>query len=260
MLIDWFTVAAQLVNFLLLLWLLKRFLYQPVLKALDERERKIASELKHAADVEAEAAQAKAEWQHKNDAFEQERQLKMKQATDEAGTRRNELLEKARHEYETLRSNLLELLKREELKRTEESQRLICDEIFSLSGKLLTELADQSLEASITDKFCRKLEASGSELLARFAGQNKAPEHAVIRTTFSLAPEQQKRLNGIVSELLHAEIPLSFEQSVSNGCGIELCLDDYCVTWHFQEALHTLKQSCESNSENKQYGESDDAG
>lgn len=40
MLIDWFTVIAELVNFLILVWLLKRFLYEPVLKAIDEREKK----------------------------------------------------------------------------------------------------------------------------------------------------------------------------------------------------------------------------
>ena len=35
MLIDWFTVGAQAVNFLILVWLLQRFLYQPVLAAID---------------------------------------------------------------------------------------------------------------------------------------------------------------------------------------------------------------------------------
>ena len=39
MLIDWFTVGAQLVNFLILVWLLKRFLYKPILHAIDEREK-----------------------------------------------------------------------------------------------------------------------------------------------------------------------------------------------------------------------------
>ena len=43
MLIDWFTVAAQAVNFLLLVWLLKRFLHKPVLAAIDEREKRIAT-------------------------------------------------------------------------------------------------------------------------------------------------------------------------------------------------------------------------
>ena len=45
MLIDWFTIIAQALNFLILAWLLKRFLYRPVLNALDEREKLIASEL-----------------------------------------------------------------------------------------------------------------------------------------------------------------------------------------------------------------------
>ena len=45
MLIDWFTVGAQALNFLVLVWLLKRFLYQPILDAIDAREKRIAKEL-----------------------------------------------------------------------------------------------------------------------------------------------------------------------------------------------------------------------
>jgi F-type H+-transporting ATPase subunit b len=45
MLIDWFTVGAQVLNFLILVWLLKRFLYKPILHAIDEREKRIAKEL-----------------------------------------------------------------------------------------------------------------------------------------------------------------------------------------------------------------------
>jgi F-type H+-transporting ATPase subunit b len=37
MLIDWFTVGAQVLNFLILVWLLKRFLYGPILDAIDAR-------------------------------------------------------------------------------------------------------------------------------------------------------------------------------------------------------------------------------
>ena len=45
MLIDWFTVGAQALNFLILVWLLKRFLYKPILHAIDEREKGIAAQL-----------------------------------------------------------------------------------------------------------------------------------------------------------------------------------------------------------------------
>jgi F-type H+-transporting ATPase subunit b len=50
MLIDWFTVGAQVLNFLILVWLLKRFLYKPILHAIDAREQRIAKEL---ADADA---------------------------------------------------------------------------------------------------------------------------------------------------------------------------------------------------------------
>ncbi|MFO1424323.1 MAG: hypothetical protein U1F70_11865 [Candidatus Competibacteraceae bacterium] len=43
--LDWFTVAAQISNFLLLLWLLKRFLYRPILAAMAARQQRIADAL-----------------------------------------------------------------------------------------------------------------------------------------------------------------------------------------------------------------------
>jgi F0F1-type ATP synthase membrane subunit b/b' len=49
MLIDWFTVGAEAINFLILMWLLKRFLYKPILDAIESREQKIAAELADAA-------------------------------------------------------------------------------------------------------------------------------------------------------------------------------------------------------------------
>ncbi|HEY4789048.1 MAG TPA: hypothetical protein VIH57_23530, partial [Bacteroidales bacterium] len=66
MLIDWFTVAAQLINFLVLVWLLKRFLYKPVLKAIDEREKRIVMQLQEAENKKAEADREREEFQRKN--------------------------------------------------------------------------------------------------------------------------------------------------------------------------------------------------
>jgi F-type H+-transporting ATPase subunit b len=56
MLIDWFTVGAQAINFIILVWLLKRFLYKPILDAVDAREKRVATEL---ADADAKKAEAK---------------------------------------------------------------------------------------------------------------------------------------------------------------------------------------------------------
>ncbi len=52
---DWFTVVAQIINFLILVALLKRFLYGPIIRAMDRREAEIASRMDAASDKTADA-------------------------------------------------------------------------------------------------------------------------------------------------------------------------------------------------------------
>jgi F-type H+-transporting ATPase subunit b len=84
MLIDWFTVGAQVLNFLILVWLLKRFLYKPILNAIDTREKRIATELADADAKKAEAQKEHDEFQSKNKTFDDERSGLLGKATDEA--------------------------------------------------------------------------------------------------------------------------------------------------------------------------------
>jgi F-type H+-transporting ATPase subunit b len=105
MLIDWFTVCAQALNFLILVWLMKRFLYKPILHAIDAREKLIAAEL-------ADAAKKKAEAQKERDEFPaQERGVRpaarraLTKATDEAKAERQRLLDEARKAADALSAN-----------------------------------------------------------------------------------------------------------------------------------------------------------
>lgn len=55
--IDWKLLVAQIVNFLILLFLLKKFLYQPILKMLGERKQKIDKGLKDSEEAEKRLAE-----------------------------------------------------------------------------------------------------------------------------------------------------------------------------------------------------------
>ena len=102
MLIDWFTVGAQALNFLILVWLLKRFLYKPILHAIDAREKRIAAELADADAKRAEAEKARDEFQRKNEEFDRQRAALLSQATDEANAERQRLLDEARKAADAL--------------------------------------------------------------------------------------------------------------------------------------------------------------
>src|ERR1700679_1486647 len=96
MLINWFPACAQAINFLILVWLLKRFLYKPILHAIDEREKGIAAQLAEAEAKKAEAQKDRDDFQHKNEAFDQERAALLQKATDDANAERRRLLDAAR--------------------------------------------------------------------------------------------------------------------------------------------------------------------
>src|SRR5271165_4865540 len=102
MLIDWFTVGAQVLNFLILVWLLKHFLYKPILNAVDAREKRIAAELADADAKKTEAQKERDEFQHKNEVFDQQRAALLSKATEEATAERQRLLDDARKAADAL--------------------------------------------------------------------------------------------------------------------------------------------------------------
>jgi F-type H+-transporting ATPase subunit b len=114
MLVDWFTVVAQALNFLILVWLMKRFLYKPILHAIDQREQRIAAELADADAKKAEAQKERDEFQHKNEEFDKQRAALLSQATDDAKAERQRLLDEARKAAAALSSKRGETLRKEE--------------------------------------------------------------------------------------------------------------------------------------------------
>jgi F-type H+-transporting ATPase subunit b len=113
MLIDWFTVGAQVLNFLILVWLLKRFLYKPILHAIDEREKRIAKELADADAKKGRSQKERDEFQLKNEEFDQQREALLSKAKDEARAERQRLLDEARQAADALSAKRQDALKRE---------------------------------------------------------------------------------------------------------------------------------------------------
>src|ERR1700685_1084720 len=111
MLIDWFTVAAQALNFIILVWLLKRYLYKPILNAVDAREKRIAAELADADAKKAEAKKEQDEFQPKNERSDQQRAALRSKATQQANVEGQRLLNEARKAADDLSAKRAESLR-----------------------------------------------------------------------------------------------------------------------------------------------------
>ncbi len=163
MLIDWFTVGAQALNFIVLVWLLKRFLYKPILNAIDAREKRIATELADADAKKAEAQRERDEFQHKNEAFDQQRAALLSKATEEAKAERQRLLGEAREAADALSAKRQETLSNEARNLNKAISRRTQQEVFAIARKALMDLATTSLEERMVEVFIRRLrEMDGS--------------------------------------------------------------------------------------------------
>ena len=158
MLIDWFTVGAQVVNFLILVWLLKRFLYRPILNAIDLREKRIAAELADAAAKQTGAQKERDEFQHKNEDFDRQRAALLRQATDEANAERQRLLDDAREAAADLSTKRQETLRNDAHNLNQAISRRTQQEVFAIARKALMDLATTSLEERLAEVFIRRLQ------------------------------------------------------------------------------------------------------
>ena len=243
MLIDWFTVGAQVINFLILVWLLKRFLYKPILHAIDAREKRIATELADADAKKAEARTERDEFQHKNEEFDQQRAALMSKATDEAQAERQRLLEEARKAADALSSKRQETLRNEAHNLRQAISRRTQQEVFAIARKALTDLAGTSLEERMVDVFVRRLrESTEEEKGLLISALNASPGAVIVRTTFELPPEQCASTEGAIKETLGAETQVRFETAPDLIGGIELITNGQKVAWSIEDYLASLEE------------------
>jgi F-type H+-transporting ATPase subunit b len=242
-LIDWFTVAAQLLNFVILVWLMKRFLYQPVLDAIATREQKIAKELADATQTQTQADQQQDEFQKKNKAFDEQRAELLQQARDEARAERERLQAEAREAQDaaTAKRAKAQLAELQQLHAdiTRDTQQ----QVFDIARRVLGELAGVSLEQRACEVFLQELQALDGTALATLAAALKAAtedEPALVHSAFVLPDAQRATIQAALDTAVGQPVPLKFETKPQLVSGIELSAQGQKLAWSISDYLGAL--------------------
>lgn len=242
MLIDWFTVAAQVLNFLILVWLMKRFLYQPVLDAIDAREQRIARELADAAAKQAEAGEERDAFAQRNLDFDQQRAALLAKATAQIASERARLLAAARAAADALLASRQQKLLGEAENLKQAIQRQTRKEVFAVARMALADLASADLEACASTEFIRRLHLLDDDDKRRFVSAlASTPDTARVRSAFALPAAQRDAIQQAVRELLASDRPLHFDTADELMGGIELSVNGQRVAWTIDAYLTALE-------------------
>lgn len=209
MAIDWTTFALEIVNFLVLVWLLKRFLYQPVLKVLAERRAGVEHTLAEARQTETQAGVLKAEFENRLAEWQQEK------AALRAGLESELAAERARQTQSMNRALALERERQmaQETHRQGERQRELETQAMAVAcgfaTRLLSRLAGPELEKRLVEVFIEDFAGLPEEQLAGVRTALQSPDTRVsITSAHPLGEDQRRRIAEVITTRLDRPLEL----------------------------------------------------
>lgn len=240
--IDWITVSAQIVNFLLLIWLLKRFLYAPVMRAMERREQRIAERLNEARERERAADRAADEHREKVNALERDRDEILTEARSAVETQKKEMLEEARASVADARRNWQRQVYQEKQEFLENLSRQASETVQAIARKALRDLADAELEEQIVRTFIERLKSLDKSTRQ---AMSQTTDGVHLASTFELDSAVRGRLTRAIHEYIAEGLDVSYAQAPELLCGIELTSGGRRLSWNLAQYLGELGERVE---------------
>ena len=243
MLIDWFTVGAQALNFIILVALMKHFLYKPVLDAIDAREKRIADELADADRKKADALKDGDDFRRRSADFDKQRSDLLNKATTDAQARSTELLAAAHKAADDIAAKRQQELVDDARSLQKALLRRTQAEVFAVTRQTLTDLANASLEASACEVFVARLRALSGDAKAGLAKALAAATAPVlVRSAFELPIAQRVAVQQAIDATFAMKVEPRYETAPELVGGIELSANGQKFAWSISEYLASLAQ------------------
>ncbi|WP_340121202.1 hypothetical protein [Methylobacter svalbardensis] len=240
MAIDWFTVGAQMINFLILIWLLKKFLYRPIIKAMASREQGLVDRLQSVEIQMSEAEQLKKQYEVSLQQLDSDKNNILAEARLQAETDRTLQLQSLNDELQQEKKRFDEEMYQQQQELGGVINRVIAEKALQLGGKILSGLADQSLEQQIVEHFLQnlaKLPDDEQSVLQQALSQDDA---VTIISRFPLDETQRSKIRSRVDQLATVR-EMVFELNEQLICGITLEAGGRSWEWNIDRYLAELE-------------------
>lgn len=234
MVFDWFTFIAQIINFLILVYLLWRFLYKPITKTMKKRQQKLNERWQKAREEQEEAeAKANSYYQKKRDLEQREAEI-MAEAQNKAEEERKAKLRQARAEVNQKQEQWYQGIQRQQDSFLTQLREKMQDETFLISRRALQDLANVELEQQAIAVFIQRLQQLENQ-------PDRAADEIVIRSSFEIPSQQRQQIEQTLKNRgIAAGKEIHYTQSADLICGIELQLDYQKISWNLNNYLQDL--------------------
>lgn len=236
--LDWTTFLLEIANFLVLVLILRRFLYDPVRAAIIRRQERIEALLGEARAAEAKAEELKSRYENRLKEWGAEREKLRAQLVAELDAERAHRRESldAELEQERERQRVLDASREQETTKAIEERAL--DEASRFAARLLERLASPALEERLLDLFLDDL-STLSEDVRRSLRDGVAARAAkiVVTTAHPLSPGRRAALAAAMHGLAGDGAPIDFAENASLLAGLCVVLGPWVLRANLRDEL-----------------------
>ncbi len=240
--IDYFTTLAQMVNFLILLLLLKYLLYAPVLKLMDERERVIASRLEEAEEKKRAAEEEAEFYRKKRQEISAEHEEMLIKAKEDAKNFKADLEKKAEAEVEREKAEWYGAVESSKKAFLDDLRERTGRQVYAISRRVLRDLADEELEKQMIRTFVERLEEMEDSERGAFKEFYKYPEGIVlVRSAFEIPEGVQEKIKEVLRDRTGADLRVHFEIDEDLISGMQISARNAEISWSIAGYLDSLE-------------------
>ena len=242
--IDWFTVGAQWINFLILMWLLRHFLYQPIIRAMDKRQQAIASRTQEAQQKAEQAEKLAQDYRDKLAELESQRAELIAKARKQAEVERENLLQQARAESQSLSVSWRQEIEREKTEFQSQLSRELGRLISATARKAVHDLSGLAWEEALFGHFIERLKQLPEQDKNRLS--TSANDGLTLASNFELDETMRSALHDALSHTLTTETDIRFETLPDSEAGLRLSTSGYSVAWTIEDYFTHLDSELEA--------------
>jgi F-type H+-transporting ATPase subunit b len=232
------TFILELVNFLVLVWVLQRFLYRPVLEVIARRRERIDKTMADARQIETDADELKKRYEKRLEEWDRERSEARDRLSRELEHERTQQLAELRAALDDEK----EKSRAAEAKRLADAEQKLEREALALGGRFASSLlgvaATPALEAKLIDQFLADLGATPGEQVDRLLGNHELPPEAIdVSSAYALSEAQRKAIGEGMRSLGMVEVPIRFAEDASLLAGLRVTVGSCVLGLNLRDEL-----------------------
>ncbi|WP_457622648.1 F0F1 ATP synthase subunit delta [Persephonella sp.] len=220
--LDLLTYLFEIINFFVLLWILKKLLYNPVISVLKKRKNYIDQKIREAEEAESKLKKIKDEYNHVLKEIEELKKTKIAQIEKEVQQEKERLYSEMKKELDAQRQKFLESLEIEKKEAINELKEETVRYALKFVSKLLTSISDKNLHKKLLSIALEGIRSINREEIDDIAAELKERNTVTVETAYPLSEDEIESIKKSIKDMFGVNVTIKIEEKNDLIAGVKI--------------------------------------